>query len=551
MRGPKQGAVALECRKIMQQTYRSYQDIDYLSGSDKAFAAADPQLRTFYKYDVTLAAFAQVMADKAQDNTPRAALVEALRAQYADVPTSDAVRNNIEKLLDAQTFTVTTAHQPSLFMGPLYYVYKIVSAINLATQLKAAYPAQEFVPVFWVGSEDHDFEEINHIHLFNKTLTWTHPDPSGPAGALRTDDLQAAVAELIDILGEGDTAQALAAIVRRCYAPGQDYAQAAMAFTDAIFQQYGLVVVLSSSAELKRLFVPMMREEILNRPSQALVEQEQARKVAAGWGAQAFAREINLFYMEAGSRERIVYEAPIYKVLNRDLAFTEAEILAELAAHPERFSPNVVMRPLYQELLLPNLCYIGGGGELAYWMERMPQFEHFGLNFPMLMRRNSVLWIDQGAAKKMEKLHLSIADLFQETEELIKAYVREHTQEELNLAPEKEVVQRAFDRVIERAISINPNLDKPVMGELTKILNALDKLESKLVSAEKKNFETAINQIRALKSKLFPRDGLGLQERHDNFIPFYIKHGAGFIDALVQHLDPLNKDFLILTETTA
>lgn len=532
----------------MQQTYRSYQDIDYLSGLDKAFAAADARLRPFYKYDVTLAAFAQVMADKAHDPTDREALVAALRAQYAEVPTSDAVRDNIERLLDVQTFTVTTAHQPSLFTGPLYYVYKIVSAINLARQLKAAYPAHDFVPVFWVGSEDHDFEEINHIHLFGKTLTWSHPDPSGPAGLLATDDLQAAVAELIDILGDGDAAQALTDLVRRCYAPGQHYAQATMAFTDALFQDYGLVVVLSSSPELKRLFVPMMRDEILNRPSQPLVEAEQARKEAAGFGAQAMARAINLFYMEAGSRERIVYEAPIYKVLNRDLAFTEAEILAELEAHPERFSPNVVTRPLYQELLLPNLCYIGGGGELAYWMERMPQFAHFGLNFPMLMRRNSVLWIDQGAAKKMEKLYLTVDDLFQDTEALIKAYVHEHTQEELNLAPEKEVVERAFQRVIDRAISINPNLDKPVKGELTKILNALDKLESKLVSAEKKNFDTAINQIRSLKSKLFPRDGLGLQERHDNFIPFYIKYGHGFIDTLIQHLDPLNKDFLILTE---
>ena len=531
----------------MQQFDIPYSEINYLSSSDKAYAVADDKLRPFYKYDVNIDSFAQIIKDKQQDTTNRTVLVDVLKKQYKGISTSEAVQANIEKLQANNTFTVITAHQPSLFTGPLYFIYKNITAINLARQLTEKYPEQQFVPVFWLGSEDHDFEEINHLHLFNKTVTWEN-EAQGATGMMDTDTLAPVLAELKEILGSSENATTIFSLLERCFSAGKSYAEATFEFVNELFKDYGLVILLSNNADLKRVFIPYMEDELVNQPSKALVEAEQAKKEAIGLKGQAFPREINLFYMEKGSRERIVFENGQYQVLNRDLTFSKEAMLTELRTHPERFSPNVILRPVFQEVLLPNLCYIGGGGELAYWMERMTQFDHFKVNFPMLMRRNSVMWIDSGTANKMDKLELSVTDIFKETEELIKAFVHDQSSETLSLAAEKTAIERTFDTVLEKATKINANLERPVNGEMTKILNALNKLEAKLISAEKKKYDTSVKQIRGLKDKLFPKYGLGLQERYDNFLPFYLKYGDDFIKTLVDALDPLNKDFLVLKE---
>lgn len=533
----------------MQSIHIPYAQIDQLSSSDKAYAISDPALRPFYKYDVDIEAFAQVIEDKKKDNTDRAALHQTLQSQYASVEAGAAVQQNIDALLAENTFTVITAHQPSLFTGPLYFIYKTVTAINLARQLRERYQDYHFVPVFWLGSEDHDFEEINHLHLFNKTLTWEN-DEGGATGTMSTDSLQPVLAELKEMLGDSDNATHIFGIIERCYAAGKTYAQAAFEFVHELFKSYGLVVLLTNTASLKRAFIPYIEKELFERPSQALVESAQAEKEAAGFKAQAFARAINLFYLENHSRERIEWdaEAARFTVVHREVSFTAAEMKAHLEAHPERFSPNVVMRPIFQEVVLPNLCYIGGGGELAYWRERLTQFEYFGVNYPMLMRRNSVLWVDKGSKKKLDKLDLTIEALFADVELLVKRYVKDNTEEELSLANERQIIENAFNSVLEKATSIDPNMKRSVLGEMTKQLNALDKLEAKLISAEKRRHDTAIKQIRGLKDRLFPKNGTGLQERYDNFLQFYLKHGDQFIATLIEHLDPFNRDFVVLME---
>ncbi len=531
----------------MQRVYIPYAEIDYLSSSDRAYAQNDEQLRPFYKYDVNIDAFEQIIADKRKDATNRTVLHQVLQEQYAAVETSSAVIKNIKSLLSEETFTVITAHQPSLFTGPLYFIYKTITAINLAKELNQKYPQQHFVPVFWLGSEDHDFEEINHFHLFGQTITWENEE-KGATGMMSTDSLAPVLEQLKETLGGSDNATHIFSLLEKCFAGGKNYAQATFEFVNELFKEYGLVVLLSNNQDLKRLFIPYMEDELLNQPSQALVEAEQAKKEAAGLKPQAFARPINLFYLEKNSRERIEFENGVYRVINRDLTFSKEEMLAELHAHPERFSPNVVLRPVLQEVLLPNLCYIGGGGELAYWRERMTQFDHFKVNFPMLMRRNSALWIDKGMKNKMDKLNLSVQDIFKDVDVLIKEYVKANTKEELSLAEEKKAIEADFKAILAKAKSVDSNLERSVLGEMTKSLKAIDKLEAKLISAEKRKHDTAVKQIRNIKNKFFPLNGLGLQERYDNFLQFYLKYGDGFITTLLEQFEPLNKDFLIWIE---
>lgn len=523
-----------------------FAQVPALSRKDIAYATAEAALRPFYKYEATLAAFEEAIADKREAGTDRATLVEVLRSQYAQLATPPQVHEQIAKLALPNTFTVVTAHQPSLLTGPLYYIYKIASTINLARQLAAAYPDCHFVPVFVSGGEDHDFEEVNHAHLYNKTLVWDSGE-RGSVGMMKTASLQPVLADLKEILGDSEAAAHMYTRIQAAYTGHERYAEATQALVDDLFGQEGLVMLNMNDARLKRLFIPIMRAELLEQASQPLVEAAQAALEAAGYGGQAHARDINLFYLREQVRERIVRTAPgSYEVLNTDYRFTEAELMAELEGHPEHFSPNVVLRPLYQELVLPNLAYIGGGGEIAYWLERKAQFAHFGVNFPMLVRRNSLLWIDTGSLRRMEKLGLSTADIFMEKETLLKRYVRDNAENELSLGEEKAALESLFGAVAQKAGEVDATLVKTVLAEQAKQVKALEQIEARLVKAEKQKHEVALGQLRALKDKLFP--GNGLQERHDNFLSIYLKHGDAFLSLLIQELNPLEEGLLVVQE---
>ncbi|MEO1714846.1 MAG: bacillithiol biosynthesis cysteine-adding enzyme BshC, partial [Bacteroidota bacterium] len=324
------------------------------------------------------------------------------------------------------------------------------------------------------------------------------------------------------------------------------YGQAMQALVHQLFGQEGLVVLNMDEPSLKRAFIPHLRRELFDRPSQALVEEATKELEAAGFSGQAFPREINLFYLTDQSRERIVLENGRFSVLNTDLSWSEAEMEKELEQHPECFSPNVVMRPLYQEAILPNLAYIGGGGEIAYWLERKAQFELFGLNFPMLVRRNSVLWIDKGSSKKINKLGLEIADLFVETETLVKQFVKNQSEHELNFQAETQQLQSLFTQIVDKVKTVDPTLVRTVKAEEANQMKSFKQLEGRILKAEKQRFEVSLNQIRGLKEKLFPNQGL--QERHDNFMPFYLKHGDDYLQTLIEVLDPLKKALIILQE---
>ncbi len=525
----------------MTTTHIPFSSIPQLAKTDVAYASSAANLRPFYNYSVDITSFAQAIADKKKENIHREALVKSLETQYQNFRVIAPAFANIQAFAEKNTFTIVTAHQPSLFLGPLYFVYKICSVINLTHQLKTQYPDYQFVPTFVIGGEDHDFEEVNHINLFNKKLIWQNEE-KGAVGMMNTASLAPVLAELKGILGESPNAQQLFELVEKCYTSNERYHSATQELIHELFGQFGLVVINMNDASLKAEFAPYIIKELLEQQSQKLVADTQQVLGDLGYKAQAFPREINLFYLREQVRERIVQEDNLYKVLNTEYVFTKEQILGEVEKHPERFSPNVVLRPLYQEVILPNLAYIGGGGELAYWLERKNQFAYFGVNFPMLIRRNSVVVIDEASAARMEKLDISATDLFQDIDFLIKNYVTKNASVELNLSQEKADFQAIFKRIEDLAKQIDPTLEKSVIGEATKQLQALEQLESRIARAEKQKHETAINQLRALVQKFCPNNGL--QERHDNFMPYYIKYGTSFFDTLIAACNPLETGFL-------
>lgn len=515
-----------------------------LAKTDIAYATLDPVLTPFFKYAPTLDNFKDLVKERSQVQTDRVTLARVLNEQYQPLPDSGPVLGQIEALRESDTFTVTTAHQPSLLLGPLYFIYKAISTINLAASIQQA-TGKHIVPVFVLGSEDHDLEELNHIRLFNKELRW-EPGLSGPVGRMPASSVVPVLEELNGILGNNEHAQVLRQKIEEAYTKAGTFAEATQRLLHACLGKYGLVVFNMNHPDLKRLFIPVMEDELVRQSSHELVNRTIDQLNDLGFKTQANPRDINLFYMTPGRRDRIVLEGDTYRVLNTDITFSRQSILAELQAHPEKFSPNVVLRPLYQEQILPNLAYIGGGGELAYWLERRTQFEFFNIPYPILVRRCSVLWFDKDSIKRSLKFGFPATRYFEDTDALIRSYVETQADAEVNLVEELDLLHQIYDRIALKAQAIDPTLEKAVRADEVKTTGHLQQWESRLVRAEKQKHEVALNQLRNLKEKLFP--GNSLQERTDNFIPYYLKNGEGFFQALMEHLDPLEQGFVLLED---
>jgi bacillithiol synthase len=524
-----------------------FDKVPQLAKTDLAYATGDRALMPFYKYELRHDVFRQIIADKKQQNhIPRTELVSVLREQYASIPHNERTKAIIDALADSDTFTVTTAHQPCLFGGPLYFMYKAITAINLAEAIQGIVgPVAKIVPIFVLGTEDHDIDEVNHIHLFQKTVRW-EPPAGGPVGEISTESLTAALAEIKAILGETDHARLMYQKLERAYTRQPNFARATQALLHDLFGRFGLVVLDMNHRALKAHIQPIIKAELVDQIGHKLVTPVTEQLNALGFKTQATPREINLFYLQANSRNRIVLEGDLYKVLNTDRSFTQAEILAELEQHPERFSPNVVLRPLFQESVLPNLAYVGGGGELAYWLERKPLFEHFNINYPVLVRRNSVLWIERDSVKKIQKFGISPVRFFEDAETLVRQYVEENSATDVNLSSEMNDLRRIFEEIEDKANQIDPTLEAAVRADAVKTHNLLEQWQNRLLRAEKQKHEVTLNQIRALKDKLFP--GGGLQERHTNFMPFFLRYGERFFDIMKDKLLPLDQGFVVLED---
>ncbi|CAM6004420.1 unnamed protein product [Sphagnum balticum] len=487
--------------------------------------------------------FAQVIADKEKDNTDRVLLVGVLKKQYANVAMTDHTALNIDLLASPKTYTVTTAHQPCVLLGPVYNIYKIASTINLAGQLKAKYPENNFVPVFWMGSEDHDFEELGHTFIYGKKVEW--PAAEGEAGAYGRrkmtgfdkvlDDAQVIV---------GDAGKPLIDKLREGLAKFETFGPYTRYLINELFGETGLVVLDQDDAELKRKFAPIIADEI-TKSSAVRALANTVKWLDTNYSAQATPREINLFYLGENSRERIVKTTEGYEVHNTGMKFTETDILELVKSKPENFSPNVILRPVYQELILPNLAFVGGAGELSYWLELKAIFEYHKVNYPMLVMRSSMTVINSSIEKKIAKLGLSVVDLFGNIDQTINNFVKSKLSDDIQFDEEKKTVALMLDSFVKKAEKVDPTLKGAVLAEKQKQLNSLEALEGKIIKAEKRKQEESVNQIRTLYQTFSPNQSW--QERVENFIPFYSKDNS-FVAESVKFADPFAKSMQIVNQ---
>lgn len=521
---------------------------DYLSHFDYSYSQDPGVFKDFISFSPSVQAFEEAIASRKNFINDRDNLNKIILKGYekASVTLSERVKANIDSLMLDNSYTVITAHQPCVLGGPFYFVLKITSVIALTNYLNTYYRGRyHFVPTFVIGGEDHDFDEISSVNVFGKQLQWISPTTGGPVGEIGHQGIDKLLEELRDVLGTRNYADKVLELFRRAHDQTNNLADATLYWIDTLFAEYGLVIVNLNGHEAKQKIREVMIDEVQNQSSQRLVQQTQRLLEEKGFKNQAFAREINLYRISDNKRQRLILLADgKIGIDTTDEVYTVDEIVSQIRTTPEVFSPNVILRPILQEAVLPNLAYIGGGGELAYWMERKSQFQHYNIHFPILLRRDSLSWLDENSLKKIQKLDIQPLDLFKDKDLLVKEFLEKNSAVPLNAEIEKNKIAAALQDICNKAESIDPTLGKALMAESVRINKQIEQLESRLLRAEKQKNETSLNQLQNLREKLLP--GGNLQERYESFIPLYMATQGEIIPFLVNHLNPLSCRWNIL-----
>lgn len=506
---------------------------DYLDKSEN--------LSEFYENTPDMDGFKKQIKAKRESfpDKARKILVNSLLKQNKNFDIPDKTKINIQLLSKKDTFTVTTGHQLNLFTGPLYFLYKIVATINLSERLKKEFPDCNFVPVYWMATEDHDFEEIKFFHYKNKEISWNR-DSNGAVGRLSSEGLNEVFEEFSRQLGKSKNAEYLRKLFHSSYLKHDNLTDATRFLANELFGEHGLVIVNGDDKVLKKQFIPFVKEELFDQTCFRKVSKANER-LGANYKIQVNPREINLFYLDENVRERIVVENDSYNVLNTNISFTKEQILLEVENNPEKFSPNVLMRPLFQEVVLPNLCYIGGGGELSYWFELKDYFESQKVPFPVLLLRNSLMLISEKQLNKMKKLDIKLEDLFLKQNDLVNKKVRHISDVNIDLSDKKEQLKKMFLHLEELSENTDRSFTGAVKAQGKKQQNGLENLEKRLLKAKKRKYKEIVNRITDLQDGLFPNQIL--QEREANFAEFYEEVGEELISGLIQNLDPLLLEF--------
>lgn len=460
------------------------------------------QLSDFIHFEPNDSGLTGCIADRQQSFSPRETLVEVLLSQYQGITLHEKVVQNIESLRLPHTFTVTTGQQLCLLTGPLYTTFKILSAINLSEKLAKDHPDKQFVPIFWMASEDHDVEEINHFYLFGKKFAWDTLQ-KGAVGNFNTEDIHL----LLQSTGT------LPDWVVEIYKDSKSLSEATRKLVHALYGKYGLVILDPNDSRLKHAAAHLFDKELHTLCSATALHESNTKLSALGYKSQISGRDINLFYLEPGSRKRI---------LKKDNVLVTEEGSVVDARRYENLSPNVVLRPIYQEMLLPNVAYIGGPAEVAYWLQLRGVFEAFGMKVPVLMPRFFGLCIANEKLMKWKNSGLDISLLFGSEQQIKSEFLKTSSSHSLDLEAHHTKLSLWAEDVAKDLGLLDSTLSEWWRGQHAEIAKVWERVAPKMRKHLEVKKLQSIQQLLQIKSKLWA-DNL-IQERRENIFTFLINN---------------------------
>ena len=475
----------------------------------------------------------------------RQILVKSLQKQYSKIEISKKTLKNISSLLEPDTFCITTGHQINLFTGPLMVIYKIAQVISISNQLNSDSENFKYVPVLWIATEDHDFEEISEINLNQKKIKWEINSNNLPVGEIEINNFKNVLRDYKESIIDYNFKENIEEIIDNSYKEGDTLSISTLKFINSLFSEHGLIIIDANKKDLKSLFTDQLKNEIDNFSCKEKTSSQisQLKKDFESFRAQVNPSDINFFKLTDKGRKRIRYDKKLYNVDDEN-SYNKDEILNLIDKSPELFSPNAIMRPLYQEIVLPNVCYVGGPNELRYWMQLKTYFDDNKVQFPILKLRNSAYIIDSKISKKIKNSGIEINYFIGELNELIKYKIDNISSMKVNFDSLRSNLSSQFDELRKVSYKTDKSFEGALNAQEKKQKKGIDDLEKKLHRAEKKNHEAEIESIRSIHSYLHPTNIN--QERYLNFGNFYSSKGPSFINYIVEKISIMDDKILII-----
>lgn len=501
--------------------------------------------------------YESLLNSRGEHPSSRKELVAVLEEQQAQFGAGKASRDAITLLKDSNTFAVCTGQQVGIFGGPLYSIYKALTALHLASWLKEQFPSFSFVPVFWLESEDHDLDEVRSVGLvngdndFHRVQYGVDEDPEEknirPVGSIEFDErIDEAVHALMSQLPPSDFTADVTERLSRSYHPGNTFSAAFAQFFFALFPNSGLVFVDPSDARLKQMVAPVILRELETFPAAGEAVIQRSALLEKVYHAQVKPRAVNLFHLSKGGRYGIEPSEYGFFLKGTRQRFTREELIAIANEHPELFSPNVLMRPIIQDSLFPTIAYVAGPAEVAYFAQLQPVYDHFGVHMPVIFPRASITIIEKKIQKLFNKFDLQYSTLFDSPEEIYRSnFLRVDSNSSLQ---EYESMKASLGTLLDRlpgiASSISPNLSEPARATVMNMKKLVQTFENKLLQTHQEKDSVLQRQLDKMQVYLAPEGKP--QERQLNIVTYLNRYGEEILNRIDQCCVPFPAEHRLL-----
>lgn len=482
-----------------------------------------------------------------RENPNKSQIAEIIKNQYNGFNPSQKTVQNIELLNDDKTIAVFTGQQLGLLGGPLYTVYKLFTAIKLSEHLNSKFPSYNFVPVFWLAGDDHDFEEISFVNVVSKEneiakiIYGDNNEPEYNRGSVGDLLFNGSIEDfkkyIKDNIRETEFSEELFTLINNVLYENLNIKSSFFNLLYQIFDDTGLIIFNPQDKEVKKLLKPIFRKELTDYKKHTNDLLLNSADLDDNYHAQVKIKPINLFMSDESGRHLIEPVEEEYRLKGKRKRITKEEILNFVENEPERFSANVLLRPICEDYLFPTGFYIGGPGEISYYAQAIPLYKHYDLQHPIVYPRASATIIEGNIAKILVKYNLSSLDFFKDSKELRTIVVNSLADVDLKskFTSAENAIEEILNTLSENLSKIDNNLSNVTDNVKGKIIHQLGVLKSKSMKSHENKFDSALRQISKAQNLIYPNSNL--QERELTIINFVNRYGFDFFDWLYNELE--------------
>lgn len=507
--------------------------LDYLSSYEKVKKFFPGNFRDQKTWETTLERVAQRSLNRSD-------ITRILSLQNRNFHCGVKTLANIDALLNDNTVAIVTGQQVGLFTGPLYTIYKTLTTLKLVEMLRSRFPSYNFVPVFWLEGEDHDYEEVNSVSLINKTNDLTRfeyelrnrtkGDNFGAVGLLELDEsIEDLFRRVESEIVETEFRPKVLELFRIAYQKGMNFNRSFVHLMNDLLEDSGLVFLDPHDPEFKKLLAPVFRKELETTPALCQLVIDQSAQIEKGYHAQVKPKPVNLFFFHNGGRYLLEPRSDGFGLKGSRQHFAKEQVMEMVESNPSVFSPNVVLRPICQDSLLPTAAYVAGPGEISYFAQLRPLYKEFEIPEPIIYPRASVTIVEEKVEKVISRFDIPITEFLRDVE-LLKQRIAEQVSE-ISLDELFGGTVAGMNETLKSLKSGLQKIDPTLAGAFdtsrNKIDFQLDVLRQKAAAAQKRQHEVALRQVEKAAFHLFPFSNF--QERELNVLHFLNKYGLEFL----------------------